>query len=80
MPMQNGIRKVQWQLCARCGEMYPLTQLTLQQGLILCTKTCVDNLDNQYRPKEIEAVLATPGEGTDERSVYLIGPGEQVIF
>jgi hypothetical protein len=80
MPAQNYIRRSQWQLCDRCGLMYPLTQLTRQQGLTVCTRTCTDNLDNQYRPKQIAEVLATPGEGTDERSELLRGPGEVVIF
>lgn len=81
MPMQDGIRGVQWALCMQCGFMYPLTALRLQQGLWVCNVIpCADNLDNQYRPKQIEAVLATPGEGTDERSEFFKGPGEEVIF
>lgn len=80
MPMQNGIFKIQWQLCDRCGLMYPIDKLTRQQGLIVCTRTCDDNLDNQYRPKIIADVLATPGEGSDERSEFFKDPGELVIF
>lgn len=80
MPMQNGIKGVQWQTCNRCGLMYPIDQLTRQQGIIVCTRTCDDNLDNQYRPKVIADVLATPGEGSDERSEFFKDPGELVIF
>lgn len=78
--MQNGIYRVQWQECDRCGLMYPIDRLTRQQGLIVCMRTCVDNLDNQYRPKIIADVLATPGEGSDERSEFFKDPGEVVIF
>jgi hypothetical protein len=60
--------------------MYPLSQLTIQQGLVVCTVTCQDNLDNQYRPIIIAKVLATPGEGSDERSDFFRGPGELVVF
>jgi hypothetical protein len=60
--------------------MYPITKLTKQLGEIVCTRTCVDNLDNQYRPKQIADVLATPGEGSDERSEFFKGPGELVVF
>lgn len=80
MPMQNGLYGVQWQCCDRCGLMYPIDSLGRQQGLILCFRTCNDNLDNQYRPKIIADVLATPGEGSDERSEFFKDPGEVVIF
>lgn len=81
MPMQLGVRGVQWELCERCGFMYSLTSLRRQQGLLVCEVIpCADNLDNQYRPKQIEEVLATPGEGSDERSEYFRDPGEEVIF
>ena len=80
MPYQSGLRYIQWQCCDVCGLMYPITQLTKQQGALRCTVTCRDNLDNQYRPKIIADVLATPGEGSDERSEFFQGPGELVVF
>jgi hypothetical protein len=80
MPMQNGLTMIQWQCCERCGLMYPITTLNKQQGLLVCNVTCTDNLDNQYRPKQIADVLATPGEGSDERSEFFQGPGELVVF
>lgn len=80
MPMQSGIVGIQWQLCERCGLMYPIDQITRQQGVLVCNRTCIDNLDNQYRPKIIADVLATPGEGSDERSEFFNTPGELVIF
>jgi hypothetical protein len=57
-----------------------MTKLRRQQGIIVCNTTCADDLSNQYRPKQIAAVLATPGEGSDERSEFFKGPGELVIF
>mgnify|MGYP001604387584 FL=1 len=60
--------------------MYSIDKLTRQLGLIVCTRTCADNLDNQYRPKIIADVLATPGEGSDERSEFFKDSGEVVIF
>jgi hypothetical protein len=80
VPYQMGLRYIQWQLCDRCGLMYPITELRRQQGINICNRTCADNLDNQYRPVMIEQVLATPGEGSDERSEYFQGPGEEVVF
>lgn len=80
MPMQTGIKKVQWRVCDRCGLMYPLSQLARQQGLILCNKTCMDNLDNQYRPKLIAEALAVGDEGLDENAERFKDPGEQVVF
>lgn len=80
MPMQQGLRKIQWRVCDRCGLMYPLSQLSRQLGLILCKRTCIDKLDNQYRPKIIADVLAVGDEGLDENAEIFKDPGEQVVF
>jgi recombinational DNA repair protein (RecF pathway) len=44
MPMQShsGIHGIPWHRCDRCGFDYPVSQLSRQDGLILCHK-CHDN-------------------------------------
>lgn len=65
MPRHKGLYYSQWQRCDRCSFMYPLSQLTMQLGLLLCPKD-VDNLDVEYRPKMIAEVLSDTEETDNE--------------
>lgn len=47
-----------YDVCQRCGIEYHSSQLTMQLGLLVCTATCVDNLNNRYREREIDRVLS----------------------
>lgn len=81
MPRASGVYRVQWKNCDRCGFLRPITSLRRQQGLLLCSETpCTDDLSNQYRPRIIQQVLSTPGEGTSEASEMFKDPGEYVEF
>jgi hypothetical protein len=63
MPMQSGsgLHGVPWHTCDRCGYKYPVSQLTRQNGLIVCTVKCVDQIDD--RDSVIRSVLAdSPNE------------------
>ena len=57
MPRHQGIYHEDWDNCQRCGFEYPISMLTFQLGLKVCTKTCVDNLDVMYRPLAISRVF-----------------------
>lgn len=54
-PPRYGVR---WHLCARCGIEYPLFQVKVQKGMILCdgpgTKQCCDEPGRQHYVKQIE--------------------------
>lgn len=53
-----------WSYCDRCGFWYPLSQLIAQLGKKVCTTTCYDNLDINYRPFIIVQVL---GDDSQEK-------------
>lgn len=65
MPRHQGIYWQQWAQCGRCAFDYPIGQLQMQKGLLLCPK-CIDNLDVEYRAKIIAAVMADTQETTNE--------------
>jgi len=77
---KQGVQRVEWRKCDRCGFLYPITQLRRQQGLLVCTEKCVDDLSPLYRPKMIADVLSQPGEGTSEQGEMFKDPGENVVF
>ena len=64
----------QWRLCDRCGRLFPLSELTTQQGLVVCSR----DFDNSARfdsvRQEIIANILNIGndtEGADTRDVDL---------
>ena len=72
MPNPNNARRYQqWQECDRCGFMYPMSELIVQKGLLICTEKCFDNLTVEQRPWMIMQVLGpTPEvEGADLRVI-----------
>src|SRR5690348_797641 len=54
-------RGEQWSVCVRCGFPYPMSQLTQQKGLLVCTRYCWDNLQIERRPRDIQMTLSTYG-------------------
>lgn len=83
--MNTHIRRgEQWQPCARCGFMYPMSMLVVQKGLLICTRRhCFDNLMVERRSTTIEQVMNNNGaitEGADTRSEreFFIGQVEEV--
>jgi hypothetical protein len=62
MPKQQGIQRVAWDYCDRCGFLYPITQLVMQKGLKVCTVTCFDNTLVEERELIIAAVLDDESE------------------
>lgn len=67
---RNNIHDEQWDTCQRCNRYYPISQLTKQKGLLLCTiGTCFDNLDVERRGFEINQLFNSGlnTEGTDMR-------------
>lgn len=59
----------QWDMCDRCGFMYPMSQLVKQKGLLICTTgKCFDNLVVERRPWTIMQVL---GSGVDQEGADL---------
>lgn len=62
----------QWDFCQRCGQLYPMGELTLQKGLLVCTAHCHDNLDVEHRQRLIDDILGTQDsqEGADQRQEH----------
>lgn len=62
MPMQSGsgIRGVPWSRCDRCGAQYPLDQLQMQNGLLLC-KHDYDKPAMFTRDQRVAEFLANAG-------------------
>lgn len=74
MPQPNNAPvKQQWDMCDRCGFMFPMNQLVKQDGLLLCTRksTCFDDLTPQRREIMIMQLLGTgvEQEGVDLRGI-----------
>ncbi len=65
--------KEQWDECARCGRLFPMSQLTMQKGLLICNqdRVCFDNLDIERHPLVVMSILGNhpEQEGTDRRWV-----------
>lgn len=71
LPGYTNARRVhqQWDVCARCGNEFPMAELTMQLGILVCMRYCWDNLENYQRPARIVRTI-TGGdqrEGTDRR-------------
>lgn len=64
----NNLRREQWQQCDRCGFLFPMSQLTKQKGMLLCTRTCFDDLTVERRPLMISQIL---GVGVEQEGVDL---------
>lgn len=68
MPVRHqGLWWQDWDTCQRCGFIYPLSMLTTQKGLIVCTVTCLDNLDVEQRPVIIAETLSSGDEFTQDK-------------
>jgi hypothetical protein len=57
MPRHDGIQRVEWDFCSRCGFEYPVTSLVMQNGIKVCTKTCYDKTLIEDRQLTIAQVL-----------------------
>jgi hypothetical protein len=78
MPRHSGIQRVEWDTCDRCGFEYPVTDLILQKGLKVCTKTCYDRTQVEERPLVIAAVLDDENELQDDN--FLIQEDGDIRF
>lgn len=79
----NNNRGEQWDLCTRCGFTFPMSQLTLQHGMLVCFRTCLDNEEVEHRDRKISQILGlnTDLEGSDTRWVdqaFVPGQDEDV--
>lgn len=79
----NNRRGEQWDTCGRCGLLYPMSQLTTQKGLLVCTIHCVDDLTIERHAATIQEVLnaGAETEGVDLRYVdgaFFVGPDEEL--
>lgn len=71
MPRHQGIQRVEWDFCDRCGFEYPVTMLILQNGKKVCTKTCYDKTLIEDRPLIIAQILDDETELLDDERLIL---------
>lgn len=65
--MRNIRRGEQWQECDRCGFDYPLSELTVQDGLTVCYQNCVFEKGAEYYRRFLKLPLERdPDEVTGE--------------
>ena len=68
---QNNVTGEQWYPCDRCGFMYPMSGLEVQDGLRVCREACLDPRPNtvRYREQVVGDLLShmNTTEGTDTR-------------
>lgn len=77
----NNVRGEQWDNCDRCGRLFPMSKLTKQRGLLLCSRD-FDNLEVERAPQVIARILSTANdeEGADLRYRDRIEPGDSELF
>lgn len=71
MPRHQGIQRVEWDFCDRCGFEYPVTMLILQNGKKVCKKTCYDKTLIEDRPLIIAQILDDETELLDDERLIL---------
>jgi len=65
-----------WARCDRCGWDYRLSQMVMQNGLLLCFAKCYDNPDILNRDQEIQEALQ--GDSTEGQSMIGLKRSEDV--
>lgn len=78
MAIGNAIFE-EFDICERCGFQFHISQLMKQEGHLRCTVSCVDDLSNKYRQKQIAEVLKGTREGMSDKPEIFRDPGE-VVF
>ena len=72
MPQRHqGIQRVEWDFCDRCGFEYPIEQLINQRGLRVCSTTCYDKTLVEERALIIAQVLDDETEGLDDERLIM---------
>lgn len=68
MPRPREVYGEQWDVCDRCGFDHPISMLTVQRGLKLCSDHgCLDDLDVERRQLMIQEILSSGEEQQDKR-------------
>lgn len=82
----NNVKKQQWDWCGRCGRQFPMSDLTMQKGLLICKqRCCFENRTVEKRELVIVATLnaGVEQEGIDMRMVdrgFFTGQEEEATF
>lgn len=69
-----------WSTCDRCTFQFPVSKLISQNGLKVCTVTCYDNVDIQYRPFIIGEVLAASDQEGVPVTPEIQQAPEEILF
>jgi hypothetical protein len=77
MPRKQGVWRIEWDVCSRCGFLHPINMLFMQQGMKLCKDHgCYDDLSNFYRARIIAEILRDNQEGQSEKPNLFNDPQE----
>lgn len=77
MPRMQGVWREEWDNCDRCGFPHPISMLSMQLGMKLCSDHgCLDDLTNQYRTQVISEILENDDEGRTDKPDVFIDPEE----
>lgn len=79
----NNVTGGQWELCERCGFLFPMGKLTKQKGMLLCERRCIDNLEVERRDNLIMKTLTVDThEGEDTRLLdrsFFMGNDDETV-
>lgn len=71
----------EWDWCRRCGRQFHVSSLQMQEGVLRCIQTCIDDLSNKYRQLGINKILADGArESTSDKPEMFKDPGEIVFL
>lgn len=71
MPRNRGVTGEQWGTCGRCGREYPVSQIVMQDGNLICTTRCFDDTTVEQHDARVAEALMSDGdqEGQDLRYI-----------
>ncbi len=71
MPRNRGVTGEQWGTCNRCGRDYPISNIAMQNGSLICRTRCWDDTTVQEHDIRVAEALMTDGgmEGADLRYI-----------
>ena len=75
-PSHSGLFGDPFAYCDRCGWVYRLGQMVMQNGLLLCLAKCYDNPDILNRDQAIQEALQ--GDSTEGQSIESLKRSDDV--
>lgn len=74
----RGRLQHKYHYCDRCKVRYPLSQLTWQDGILVCYVNCYDSQLPQERDAEMDRKIAQAGQSRELQPDFKITDGTQM--